>query len=289
MAAMVGERRERRIRDARRRLRWELVIVLGLAIAPSALHAVIALAEALAGPVPLGGTTQALNPATSAFPLFDVLNRLVAFAARLVPVALVVWLLWSARESGFARLGLDLRRPGRDLAIGLGLAAAIGLPGLALYAGSRALGLAPQVVAGDAGMTWWTAGLLVLAALRAALIEEVIVVGHLAIRLRALGWSWPGIVVASALVRGSYHLYQGVPMALGNVVMGLVFAGFYVWWSRRPGPSRGAGASADSGASTGSGASTRRRVMPLVVAHFALDLVAFLGYPLAAAWWPGLF
>ena len=43
------------------------------------------------------------------------------------------------------------------------------------------------MVAGDAGMTWWTAGLLVLAALRAALIEEVIVVGHLAIRLRALG------------------------------------------------------------------------------------------------------
>jgi hypothetical protein len=29
--------------------------------------------------------------------------------------------------------------------------------------------------------------------------------------------------------------------------------------------------------------------MPLVVAHVLIDLVAFIGYPLAAAWWPALF
>ncbi len=31
------------------------------------------------------------------------------------------------------------------------------------------------------------------------------------------------------------------------------------------------------------------RVMPLVVAHTIIDIVAFVGYPLAAAWWPAIF
>ena len=31
------------------------------------------------------------------------------------------------------------------------------------------------------------------------------------------------------------------------------------------------------------------RVMPLVIAHTLIDVIAFVGYPLAAAWWPGLF
>jgi uncharacterized protein len=31
------------------------------------------------------------------------------------------------------------------------------------------------------------------------------------------------------------------------------------------------------------------RVMPLVIAHTLLDTVAFVGYPLAAALWPGVF
>jgi len=29
--------------------------------------------------------------------------------------------------------------------------------------------------------------------------------------------------------------------------------------------------------------------MPLVVAHVLIDVVAFIGYPLAAGWWPSLF
>ncbi|MGH8828250.1 MAG: CPBP family intramembrane glutamic endopeptidase, partial [Jiangellaceae bacterium] len=56
-----------------------------------------------------------------------------------------------------------------------------------------------------------------------------------------------------AALRGSYHLYQGVGMALGNVVMGVLFA----WWFRRTG-----------------------RVLPLVVAHTLLDVVSFVGYAL---------
>ena len=35
------------------------------------------------------------------------------------------------------------------------------------------------------------------------------------------------IVVASALLRGSYHLYQGWGGFVGNAIMGLVFAEYY--------------------------------------------------------------
>jgi hypothetical protein len=29
--------------------------------------------------------------------------------------------------------------------------------------------------------------------------------------------------------------------------------------------------------------------MPLVVAHVIIDIVSFVGYPLAVAWWPQIF
>ncbi|QUY62035.1 CPBP family intramembrane glutamic endopeptidase [Gulosibacter molinativorax] len=256
------------------RLRWEIWLVLGLSLLPSALTAIVRLLELAAQPTPLGDSSSALNPSASEFPVFDVAYRLISIGSTLVPVALVIWLLWSRHESGFRRIGLDAHWPGdrfgplRDFGGGLLLAAGIGIPGLALYAVSRAMGLTVQVVAGDTSMAWWTVGLLVLSALRAALLEEVVVVGYLATRLHTLGWGRWSIILASAVLRGSYHLYQGVPMAFGNVVMGIVYA--YVFTrKRRDGK--------------------RPRVMPLVIAHFLLDVVSFLGYPLAAQWWPGLF
>jgi len=146
----------------------------------------------------------------------------------------------------------------RDLGIGAALAAAIGIPGLGLYAAGRALGLTVQVQASALNALWWTVPVLVLAALQNALLEEVIAVGYLTERLRELRWSPLAIVAASALLRGSYHLYQGIGPFVGNVVMGVVFAEYY----RR-----------------------RHRVMPLVVAHTVLDIVAFLGYALIPAVW----
>jgi membrane protease YdiL (CAAX protease family) len=61
--------------------------------------------------------------------------------------------------------------------------------------------------------------------------------------------------VSSAVVRGSYHLYQGFGGFVGNLVMGLVFGLAYL---------------------------RSKRVGPLVVAHVILDLVAFIGYALLA-------
>jgi hypothetical protein len=31
------------------------------------------------------------------------------------------------------------------------------------------------------------------------------------------------------------------------------------------------------------------RTMPLVIAHWIIDIVSFVGYPLAVGWWPALF
>lgn len=268
---------QHRVRETRIRVRWEIGIVLALSLLPSAIYAIISLLETLALTSASGGigsAQQAINPQTSTIPAADIARRVAATLFAFVPVALAIWLLWRRRETGFERLGLTVsksKRFLRDLGSGVLLALAIGIPGLALYAASRVAGLTPQLVTSSTELAWWMVPLLLLAATRAALIEEVIVVGYLSTRLRTLGWTYVAILAASAVLRGSYHLYQGPAMALGNVAMGVVFTGWYLRAKRKD-------AHGD-----------RARVLPLVLAHFLLDCVAFFGYPLAVSLWPGLF
>jgi membrane protease YdiL (CAAX protease family) len=104
---------------------------------------------------------------------------------------------------------------------------------------------------------------LLLSALQNALLEEFVVVGYLVVRLRQIGLRDRWAVGTSALVRGSYHLYQGLGGFVGNAVMGLLFGWLYTRWGR---------------------------VTPLVVAHTVLDVFAFVGYALLAghvSWLPG--
>jgi membrane protease YdiL (CAAX protease family) len=84
------------------------------------------------------------------------------------------------------------------------------------------------------------------------------VVGYLMTRLRQLGLSTVTIVACSAVLRGSYHLYQGFGAFVGNAVMGVVFALFFL---------------------------RTKRVMPLIVAHTLLDVAAFVGYTLLPKDW----
>lgn len=246
----------------RRRTIGEIWIVLSLAILPSAAYAVVQLLDRLTRDTPIGEQTATLNISQAERPVFDALYQLIGIAADLVPVALVIWLLWTPARSGWRALGLDGSRPGRDAGSGVLLAAVIGIPGLGLYLVTRLMGLTPAIEANAQALTWWTVVLLVLSALRAALLEEVVVVGYLQTRLRELGWGMWTTIIASALLRGSYHLYQGVGMALGNVVMGIVFG----WWYQRT-----------------------KRTAPLVVAHLLLDVASFVGYYAAVAWFGGLF
>ena len=232
-----------------RRLRLEVWVVLGLSLGQSAVYAAVSLVAAMARG-PLGEATATLNANRSDRAWLDLTLQLLSIGFALVPVVLVVYLL-SVDGDPLRRLGLDRRRPVQALAAGAGLALAIGLPGLGLYALGRSLGMTAQVVPVPDHTYWWTVPVLILAAIENAVVEEVIAVGYLLTRLRDLRWAPWAAIVASALLRGSYHLYQGFGQAVGNVAMGLVFA----WWFQRS-----------------------RRLVPLIVAHTLLDIVAFVGY-----------
>jgi membrane protease YdiL (CAAX protease family) len=234
--------------------RNEILLLLGLSLGASAVYAAVSLTAKLTAGRPLSSQTAALNVSRAPDrPWLDLTYQLLGIAFALVPVLLAVHLL--NRDPGNARglLGLDRRRPVFDLATGAGLAAVIGLPGLGLYLGARALGLNATVAPANLPDVWWAVPVLVLAAAQNAVLEEVVVVGYLLNRLRDLGWRIGMTVAASALLRGAYHLYQGFGAFVGNAIMGAVFALFYL---------------------------RTRRVLPLVVAHTLLDVVAFVGYTL---------
>ena len=230
--------------------------MLGLSLGQSAVYALVRLYSRLTAEVPLAQQTATLNPSRSPRPYLDLTYQLLGIGFALVPVVLALYLLSAHGRSAVRRIGLDRTRPGLDLAVGLGLAAVIGIPGLGLYLGGRALGLTVQINASGLDAFWWTVPVLVLSALQNALLEEVVAVGYLMERLRELRWAVPAVIAASALLRGAYHLYQGPGMAVGNVLMGVVFSWYYL---------------------------RRRRVMPLVIAHTTLDVVAFVGSAVAPA------
>jgi membrane protease YdiL (CAAX protease family) len=237
----------------------EVVVILGLSLGASAVYAVLRIVDRLTVHVALSQQSSSLNNSvTPDRPWLDLAYQLAAILLALVPVAAALYVLRNvlppAPFSPRRFLGLDGKQPGFDVGAGLLLAAVIGIPGLALYVAARALGINTQVAAANLTAAWWTLPVLVLSAVQNALLEEVIAVGYLFTRLQQIGWRAPSVVVTSAVLRGSYHLYQGFGGFLGNLVMGLVFGLVYLRW---------------------------RRVGPLVVAHTVLDIVAFVGYTLA--------
>ncbi|MEN2740055.1 CPBP family intramembrane glutamic endopeptidase [Microbacterium sp. X-17] len=249
-------------REGRTRLLWEVSLVLAVTVGQSALYSVLALIRASLRTTPISEQQTQLNPTVDTEAAWNVVYQFLDVFFSLALVALVVYLLWEPGQNALRRIGLDFRRFGQDLGRGLLLVLVIGIPGLALYVVGRMLGITVTVVASPLDAAWWTIPLLVLSALRAALTEEVIFVGYLFDRLRRLGWSWWGIILATAALRGAYHAYQGLGAIVGNFAMGVVFGWCYRRWGR---------------------------IMPLVIAHTLIDVFAFVGYPLAVAWFPGVF
>lgn len=247
---------------SRARLSAEILIVLGLSLGASAAYSIVSIVDRLTQPTALRDQSTTINSPLSDRPIFDLIYQLMGVFFALVPVALVAFLLWLPSRPHMTRLGVDFTRPGRDALQGLGLALLIGIPGVAVYLAGRALGITVDVVPTALDTHWWTVPVLILAALRAALTEEVIVIGYLFARLRELGWGKGTIILSTAVLRGSYHLYQGIGSFVGNFAMGVVFG----WLYYRTG-----------------------RVLPLVIAHFVIDAAIFVGYPWAAATFPGLF
>lgn len=230
----------------------EVWIVLGLSLGQSAVYAVVSLFDKLTRG-PLEDQTATLNASQSPREYIDLTYQLLGIGFALVPVVLACYLLYVSRDHPRRVLGIGRGSWAGDLGYGAALATLIGIPGLGLYLVGREVGMTATVVPSGLDAYWWTVPVLVLSAVHNAVLEEVVVVGYLMTRLRQLTWSAPALLVASALVRGSYHLYQGVGAGIGNAMMGLVFG----YWYLRTG-----------------------RVMPLVVAHTVLDIVAFVGYAL---------
>lgn len=240
--------------ERRRVLRDEVLLVLGVSLGMSAVYSVVTIIARLTAERPLSQQTATMNTSRApGRPWLDLTLQLLDVLFAIVPALLAVHLLRRDPGEPSPELGLDLRRPVFDLATGAGLAAVIGIPGIGLYLAARAIGINTTVVPANLPDVWWAVPVLVLAAAQNAVLEEVVVVGYLMTRLRQLGWSAVAIVAASAMLRGSYHLYQGIGAFIGNALMGVVFALFFL---------------------------RTRRVMPLIVAHTLLDVVAFVGYAL---------
>ena len=236
--------------------------MLALGLGQSAVYSIVRLADLVTREESLGSQTATLNPSLNSREIFDLTYQLLDIAFSLAPVLLVCFLLWSPRRPHLARLGLSGFRPAGDGIRGLTLALIIGLGGLAVYLGARALDLGVAVNPAGLDAHWWTVPVLLLSALRAGLQEEVVVLGYLFARLRDVGWSTWQIILGAALLRGSYHLYQGFGGFVGNVIMGVIFGWLYTRWGR---------------------------VLPFIIAHAVIDAAIFVGYPWAAAAFPALF
>ena len=76
----------------------------------------------------------------------------------------------------------------------------------------------------------------------------------------ASGPAWA--VAIAAVLRGSYHLHQGIGPFIGNVILGVIFSVLFLRW---------------------------RRTNPMIIAHALINSVAFIGYMLLAghvSWLP---
>lgn len=238
----------------------ELLLVLGVSLGASAVSSVLSIIDKLTVSVPLNRQTTSMNNSiTPDRPWLDLAYQLSGLVFPLVPALLALYLL---RLSGDRQsIGFDLTRKGFDVGRGFLLAAVIGIPGIAFYLFARQLGINTNVAPANLAAQWWTVPVLIGAAAMNAVLEEVIMIGFWYTRARALAWPVWLIVISSAVVRGSYHLYQGFGGFLGNIVMGVVFGLAFLRF---------------------------RRIGPLVVAHFLLDFFAFVGYSLLAPLLPWL-
>ena len=240
--------------DEKRGYRIELLIVFSMTLGLSGLRSLVRLIDSLLQPTPLNQQSVAINVPQARADLLDLVAQLLGVLQLAAWGGIGLYLLWRTGIK-LKVIGLDGTRKLADSLGALGLAAIIGIPGLAFYFAAWALGLNLAVQPSTLDNQWWMSLALILAAAGNAWAEEVLVVGYLITRLQQLGWRQYTALFAAAVLRGSYHLYQGIGGFVGNMVMGVVFVYLYRRWGR---------------------------VGPLVVAHSLLDIGAFVGYALLA-------
>lgn len=238
-------------RGQRTRFVVEIAVVLSLSLGRSAIFAIVDLVAAATAPGALSGQAAVMNSSLAPQrPWLDLTLQVLGIAFALMPVVLAAYLLvisgLKVRSLWFG----DGHRT-RDAIRGLGLAAGVGSVGLAFYLATHALGLDLTVVPDGLPSVWWHYPVLVLSALENAVLEECVVLGFVLVRLRQIGMGEGRAIGLAAVLRGSYHLYQGLGGFLGNLAMGLLFGWLYRRWGR---------------------------LTPLIVTHTVLDIGAFVGF-----------
>jgi membrane protease YdiL (CAAX protease family) len=238
---------------ARQLMIWEIIAVFAVSLGANALHATISLIGSLTERQALSAQHAVLYFSQApGRPWLDLSFQLVSIITAVAPVILVFYLL-ARNGEGPSSIGVDLSQPGRDFLRGAALAAVIGGCGLGLYYLAFKAGIALNIVAANLPDVWWRIPVLLLSALQDGLLEEILVVGYLLSRLRLIGVSPAGTVAIGAVFRGSYHLTQGFGAFFGNAIMGVIFAVLFLRW---------------------------RRTNPMIIAHFFINAVAFVGYTL---------
>jgi membrane protease YdiL (CAAX protease family) len=241
---------------------WEIAAVFAVSLGANGLYALLSFIGDLTKHESLSSQATVLNGSQApGRPLLDLFFQLYSLGSGVAPVLLVFYLL-ARNGEGPSSIGMDRSQPLRDLLRGAGLAAVIGGCGLGLYLIAYKSGIALNIVAEGLPDIWWRIPVLLLSALQNGLLEEVLVIGYLLTRLRRLGVPPAWAVAGAAVLRGSYHLYQGFGGFAGNAVMGVIFGILFLRW---------------------------RRAAPMVVAHTLIDAVAFVGYALLAghvSWLP---
>ncbi|SHF46467.1 Membrane protease YdiL, CAAX protease family [Jatrophihabitans endophyticus] len=239
--------------QAKPRYGLELLAVLGVSLGMSGLYALLYLIrQEITVKGGISSTTATVVDGTATtYPWLDLADQLADLLNGTVPPLLALVLLASRPGGPGFGIGFGLRRRWSDVGLGVGFLALIGIPGLGLVWAAHELGLNASLQVVNFPDVWYRVPYLLASAFQNGFAEEIIVVGYMLTRLRQLGWTNQRALLASATLRGSYHLYQGFGGFAGNVVMGLVFG----WWFQRT-----------------------RRVLPLVIAHFLLDAFSFVGY-----------
>ena len=227
-----------------RRIRQEIAIVLVVTFGLSGMRAALRLLSDLMQPVPLNQQQTTLAEHQSDTSWIDLAMQLCSSAMLFSWGFLALYLL---HESIFSRW-----RP-KAILEGAGLAALIGIPGLVFYLSAVHFGFSKQVVPSTLDDAWWEIIVLLTWSAANAFSEEIVVVMWLLTRLQQLRIPPWVARLLSAVRRGSYHLYQGWSAGLGNIIMGLIFGTYYL---------------------------KTRRVWPLILGHFLIDAVAFVGYSL---------
>ncbi len=233
-----------------RLIRWEIFVVFAVSLGASGLNALLSLIGSLLARPALHSQRALLVGSLAPNHWLDLVLQLVGIAEALAPVALVFYVITVSGEP-LSVLGLDTSQPARDALRGAALAALIGGTGLGLYLAAFKAGASLTVVPEQLPAVWWRIPVLLLSAAHDGILEEILVIGYLLHRLDQLGWTPWKAIAFSAILRGSYHLYQGFGGFLGNAAMGVIFGLLYRRWGR---------------------------ITPMIIAHTLIDAVAFIGY-----------